>query len=536
MTTDLQKKRIAYQPPLPKILEYLSKLEMKSGEVPEVDERNAQIKKIFPNTYQHPFVYFHSVKKEKRRKPLVVGVVFSGGQASGGHNAISGLHDALKKLHPESRLIGFYDGPKGFLIDNHREITAESLQPYRNQGGFDFIGSGRDKIETEEQFRNAAKIASKHSLDGFVIIGGDDSNTNAAMLAEYFLTNTVACAVVGIPKTIDGDLKNEYVEISFGFDTATKTYAEAIGNIARDALSAKKCYFFVKLMGRSASHIALECALRTHPNYTLIGEEIAAESKTLRTVTNELADMICKRASQGKNYGVILIPEGLLEFIPECKGLISELNFLLAPDKPYRKKIEEAATDNEKIEYVSRQLSEGSLKCFESIPSQIQLQLMLERDAHGNVPVSQIETDRLLIQIVQEELKQRKASGRYSGSFNAQPLFYGYEGRSAFPTNFDCQYCYALGHVAALLIDSQASGYMCCVRYLYSKPTEEWDIMGVPIIPLMHMEERHGKVKPVIQKALVNLNDEPFLSFKKERDNWMIHDDFRYPGPIQFTS
>lgn len=510
--TPLQKSRLSYQPTLPEILKDVSHLEIKKEKWVEPP---SSLMNFFPNTYGQPLLYFEKKKIQKEAPPLKVGVIFSGGQAAGGHNVIGGLFDALKKMNPKSTLRGFYNGPKGFLENRSVEITETLIKNYRNQGGFDLIGSGRDKIETPEQFQAALATVKKHLLDGFVIIGGDDSNTNAAFLAEFFKSNEVPCMVHGVPKTIDGDLKNEFVEISFGFDTATKTYSEFIGNIARDALSQKKTYFFIKLMGRSASHVTLECALQTHPNYILIGEEIAQEQKTLQEITNEMADCIVQRAEQGKNYGVFLIPEGILEFIPESQQLMKELNQILAQEKTLE---------------ITKHLSPSSLKCFQKFPVQIQTQLLSERDAHGNIPVSQIESERLLIHTVTEELKRRNKEKK----FHAQPLFCGYEGRSAYPTNFDCQYCYALGHVAALLVAAKETGYMCCVHDLYLKAPREWGILGVPLVPLMDLEERKGKVKPVIKKAVVDLDSSAFQQFKKNRETWKLSDDYQYPGPIQF--
>jgi pyrophosphate--fructose-6-phosphate 1-phosphotransferase len=510
----LQLERLKYQPPLPEILNDIISLKAVEGETLKKSEA---LLKTFPNTSEHPVLTFQKANAIVH-EPLVVGVVFSGGQAAGGHNVISGLFDGLKKLNPDSRLIGFLNGPNGIIENKKIEITEERLAPYRNQGGFDLIGSGRTKIETPEQFKAAEKAVVDNSLDGLVIIGGDDSNTNAAFLSEYFIAHGIKTNVVGVPKTIDGDLKNEWIEISFGFDTACKIYSEIIGNIIRDALSAKKYYYFIKLMGRSASHITLECALQTHPNMTIIGEEVEAEGKTLQQITSEICDMICERAVNGKNYGVILLPEGIIEFIPEFKRLISELNRILAK------------TESEKIETL---LSPEGRRCLQALPKEIQSQLLLDRDPHGNVQVSKIETERLFIETVKAELKNRKNNGTYIEKFSAQPIFCGYEGRSGLPSNFDCQYCYALGHVAALLIDRKATGYMCCVNNL-TAPVEEWVIQGIPLIPMMHIEERQGKEKPVIRKALVDLEGTPFLYYKDMCSEWRINDEVCTPGPIQF--
>ena len=413
------------------------------------------------------------------------------------------------KLNPHTTLYGFLGGPKGILENETLLLTEELLRPYRNQGGFDLLGSGRTKIETEEQFAAAQNTMEKLQLDGLVIIGGDDSNTNAAFLAQYFLQNGCGTRVIGVPKTIDGDLKNDYVEISFGFDTASKVYSEIIGNIARDALSAKKYYHVIKLMGRSASHIALECALQTHPNYTFISEEIAAKGATLDQLVNEVADMVAERAAQGKNYGVILIPEGVIEFIPQIKSLIRELNQLLAAGKSHEN------------------LSKESRAAFDALPEKIRSQLLLERDPHGNVQVSKIETEQLFIELFSKALKKRGVK------FNAQAQFCGYEGRSAFPSDFDCNYCYALGHVAALLIDAGATGYMAVVQQL-GDPVEKWAVLGVPLLAMMTIEARQGQDKAVIKKGLVDLSGKPFEVFKKMRGSWMLEDDYQYPGPIQF--
>jgi len=511
--TDLQKSRVSYQPKLPKILQKFDQLEAKP--LNQLDLNRAAdklLRESFPNTHAYPLLEFVS-GSGKANKPLKVGAVFSGGQAAGGHNVLSGIFDALKTFHPDSQLYGFLGGPRGLFTDHFHQLTEEVIAPFRNQGGFDLIGSGRDKIEKLEQFKATAQVVKRLSLDGLVIIGGDDSNTNAAFLAEYFVKNQVDCQVIGVPKTIDGDLTNEYVEMSFGFDTACKTYSEIIGNIARDSLSAGKYYFFIKLMGRSASHIALECALQTHPNYTLIGEEVAAENKTLQNIVDDIADLICDRAQANKNYGVILIPEGIVEFIPEMKQLIAELNQILAKNGDLD------------------ELSTAAKSCYQTLPVNIQEQLLKDRDPHGNVQVSKIESDRLLMQMVKEELKKRGKD--YPGKFSAQPYFCGYEGRSCLPTNFDADYCYALGHVAALLIQQEKTGYMACVTHLH-RPADQWGILGVPIVPLMGEEMRKGKMKLVVKKALVDLEGPVFDEFKLHRESWAVHDDYVYPGPIQF--
>ncbi|MCE5316743.1 MAG: diphosphate--fructose-6-phosphate 1-phosphotransferase [Parachlamydia sp.] len=511
----LQKHRSQDQPKLPAVLANLASLSPspKAGKM----QASEEVLRLFPKTSaQHPLQFVSSEKKE--HQTLVVGVVFSGGQASGGHNVIAGLSEALKKLNPDSRLIGFLNGPDGIIRNKTMELTPELIASYRNQGGFDLIGSGRTKIETEEQFQAAEKSAREHNLDGLVIIGGDDSNTNAALLAEYFTERSCKTAVVGVPKTIDGDLKNAYIESSFGFDTACKTYSEIIGNILRDSLSAKKYTFFIKLMGRSASHVALECALQTHCNLTLIGEEIEAKRMTLADITDAIADLIAVRSAKGKDYGVILIPEGIVEFIPEVRALIQELNTLLAKGPL--------------TEELKKQLTPESQRCFTSIPAIVQAQLLMERDPHGNVQVTKIETERLLVEMVQQELNRRAKAGTFTGKFSPVPLFCGYEGRSAFPSLFDAHYCYALGHVAALLVSSKATGYMSVVSQL-KRPVSEWQIGGIPLVQMMHQEMRKGKMKPVIRKALVDLDGKPFSNFKELREAWMLADDYRYPGPIQ---
>ena len=508
---ELQKARQAYHPILPHILGDLHGIAWSSSQSAISDDK---MKSMFPTTCGGSLL--QGQKGGKRSgKPLQIGVVLSGGQAAGGHNVITGLFDALKQLHPQSRVFGFLDGPGGIVSGKYKELTAEFIAPYRNMGGFDMIGSGRTKIETDEQLSASLAIVQKMKLDGLVVIGGDDSNTNAAILAEYFLKNGSATKVIGVPKTIDGDLKNTYVATSFGFDTACKTYSEMIGNIARDAASAKKYYHFIKLMGRSASHIALECALKTHANLTLIGEEVAAQKKTLSQITAEIVDLIMKRAEKGKHYGVILIPEGLIEFIPEIGLLIKELNQILAKNPS-------VAAAN-----VASHLTPHSSECFASLPERIQEQLLLNRDPHGNVQVSLIETERLLLETVSKELEKRKIK------FSPLQHFLGYEGRAGYPSNFDCNYCYALGHTAALLLDEGVTGYMCAISGL-TRPPAEWGIGGVPLTSLMHVEIRKGKEKPVIEKALVDLKGPAFSHFKQHREHWMLDDVYRFPGPIQF--
>lgn len=515
----LQIERQKYAPKLPKILQNLHHIHFEKKQATSSVKNSDELKTVFPRTFGRPIVMGKEgdIKKEKLHR---VGVVFSGGQASGGHNVVAGLYDALAHLNPKNVLLGFLDGPSGIIEGKCKELTHSVIDPYRNQGGFDLIGSGRTKIETEEQLKASLETVRKLNLDGLVIIGGDDSNTNAAVLAEYFLKNGSDTCVVGVPKTIDGDLKNAHVAISFGFDTACKVYAELIGNIARDALSAKKYTHFIKLMGRSASHIALECALATQPNITLIGEEIAEKNKTLTQIATEICNLICKRAEKNKNYGIILIPEGIVEFIPEMKALISELNQL-------------AAQGILTLEQVSGCLNNGARHTFELLPLDIRKQLLLERDPHGNVQLSLVETEKLIMQLVAAELENRKKQGTFKGKFAAQNHFFGYEGRAGFPSNFDTHYCTALGFTAALLIDDHLTGYMACIQGL-DRPVHEWKIGGIPLTMLMHLETRKGQQKPVIQKALVDLKGKPYLYFQKNSLNWALDDVYRFPGPTQF--
>lgn len=518
MTQGLEEARREYLPKKPSMLQDLKTIVWEN--ISGSETKDKQISSLFPLTHRYPRV-IGKKGEGKSKKPLRVGVVFSGGQASGGHNVIIGIYDALKQLHSASLLFGFLDGPGGIVAGKYRELTKEEIAPYRNQGGFDMIGSGRTKIETEEQLQSSLEVVKKMELNGIVIIGGDDSNTNAAILAEYFLKHKCSTQVIGVPKTIDGDLKNAYVGTSFGFDSACKTYAEMIGNICRDAASAKKYTHFIKLMGRSASHIALECGLAVHPNLTLIGEEIAENRTTLTQITQEIADLVCKRAEKGKQFGVILIPEGLIEFIPEIALLIQELNQILA-DHP-----------TQLTKEILPQLSEGSRLCFASLPERIQNQLLLNRDPHGNVQVSLIETERLLIETVSKELEEREKKGKYKGKFSPLFHFLGYEGRSGFPSNFDSNYCYTLGLTAALLIDGGLTGYMCAVEHL-TNPAEQWEVGGIPLTSLMHVEMRKGKEKPVIAKTLVDLKGKPFAHFKQDREHWKWEEAYRFPGPIQF--
>ncbi len=509
MKNSLCEARQSFLPKLPDCLKNLSKLIFEKGPSTTSHADSSEIEKLFPRLYGQPIVEAKNGDHLAFR-PLRVGVVLSGGQAAGGHNVITGLFDALKSMDHDSELHGFLNGPSGIIDHKAVLLKAEKLESYRNQGGFDLIGAGRTKIETDEQLQKSLKTIKAMELDGLVIIGGDDSNTNAAVLAEYFKTEGCDTQVIGVPKTIDGDLKNEHIEVSFGFDTATKTYSEALGNIARDCLSAKKYTHFVKLMGRSASHIALECALKVHPNVTLISEEVLEKQMTLADITTYVADTVQKRSELGKDYGIILIPEGLIEFIPEVKQLISELNEQLAKsDTPA--------------------LSPASQQAFNNLPENIQKQLLLDRDPHGNVQVSHINTESLVAEMVKKELKERKFEGRFSPVLH----FFGYEGRAGLPSNFDATYTYALGHVAALLINHGYSGYMAAVQNLKA-PSEEWVVKGIPITSMLNMEVRKGKKKPVIKKALVELDSAGFKTFKSNREAWAEGDHYEYPGPIQF--
>ncbi len=526
----LQKERAHYIPHVPPLLEILPSLVASPDETLVVHDSDI-IKELFPNTSKYPFLSFQRGSKPTAT-PMKVGVVLSGGQASGGHNAISGLFDGLKKIHPGSTLIGFLEGPGGIIKNKSIVITEKLLESYRNQGGFDIIGSGRTKIETPEQFLAAEETVVSLGLNGLVIIGGDDSNSNAAFLAEYFKKQGVPVDVIGVPKTIDGDLRSEHIEISFGFDTACKVYSEIIGNTLKDSLSQKKYYFFVKLMGRSASHITLECALMTHPNLALIGEEIAAKNQTLKDVVQQIVDLVVKRAEQGKNYGAILIPEGIIEFIPDVNRMLKEINEIVAKGPSSL----ETAIGQAPVavsRFNAEMLSKPSQETFNIFPEDIQKQLLFDRDPHGNVQVSKIESERFLMDLVVKELDTQEIKGRYKGKFSGQPLFCGYEGRSAMPSNFDANYCYSLGCTAAVLLNNHVSGYIACVKNL-SKPVHEWTIMGIPIHTMLYQEKRGGKEVTVIKKALVDLNSKYFKEFASQRELWAMDDDYLCPGPIQF--
>ncbi len=523
----LQKARAAYRPKLPIVL--TSAVKAVEGKPTESVADREDIKKLFPNTYGLPELRFEKNDSPKATKPLNVGVILSGGQAPGGHNVICGLFDGIKKINRESRLYGFLMGPGGFVDHKYIELTAPVIDEYRNTGGFDIIGSGRTKLETKEQFDKGLEILKELNIQALVIIGGDDSNTNAAILAEYYKGINAGVQVIGCPKTIDGDLKNEVIETSFGFDTATKVYSEVIGNIQRDCNSAKKYWHFIKLMGRSASHIALECALQTQPNVCIISEEVEQKNMTLADVVDYIAGIVAERAKNGNNFGTVLIPEGLIEFIPAVKKLIAELNDMLAAHA------EEFATlaSEKQREYVIEKLSPENSATYSSLPEGVARQLTLDRDPHGNVQVSLIETEKLLSEMVGKRLEQMRAERKYNGKFSALHHFFGYEGRCADPSNFDADYCYGLGYNAANLINAGVTGYMSSLRNLV-KPSVQWIAGGIPITMMMNMERRHGAMKPVIQKALVDLDGAPFHRFASKRDDWAINTRYIYPGPIQY--
>ena len=522
----LQKERAAYQPKLPKALQ--GAVTIKEGAATQSVDNQEEIKKLFPNTYGMPLVEFVPAETETH-KAMNVGVILSGGQAPGGHNVISGLFDEVKKLNPENRLYGFLMGPGGLVDHKYIEITDELIADYRNTGGFDLIGSGRTKLEEVSQFEKGIEILRELDIKALVIIGGDDSNTNACVLAEYYAAKNYGVQVIGCPKTIDGDLKNDQIETSFGFDTACKTYAEVIGNIERDCNSARKYWHFIKLMGRSASHIALECALQTQPNICLISEEIEKKDLTLNQVVEQIAETVAYRASQGNNFGVVLIPEGLIEFIPAIGRLIQELNDLLAAHGADYKDLDKDA----QRQYILSHLSEANKATFEPLPEGVARQLSLDRDPHGNVQVSLIETEKLLSEMVGDKLAQWKEEGKYTGKFAAQHHFFGYEGRCAAPSNFDADYCYALGTSAAQLIANGKTGYMAIVKNT-TAGTDQWKAGGVPITMMMNMERRNGEMKPVIRKALVELDGKPFKTFAAHRDEWAKNTCYVYPGPIQY--
>ncbi|MBQ8592783.1 MAG: diphosphate--fructose-6-phosphate 1-phosphotransferase [Bacteroidaceae bacterium] len=521
----LQIARAAYQPKLPLALR--GAVSVKEGEATQSVADQAEIKKLFPNTYGMPLIQF--VEGEQKEYPAInVGVILSGGQAPGGHNVISGLFDGIKALNKDSRLYGFILGPGGLVDHKYMELTAEIVDEYRNTGGFDIIGSGRTKLEKEEQFEKGYEILKELDIKALVIIGGDDSNTNACVLAEYYAAKNYGVQVIGCPKTIDGDLKNEMIETSFGFDTACKVYSEVIGNIQRDCNSSRKYWHFIKLMGRSASHIALECALQTQPNVCIVSEEVEAKNMSLDEVVTYIAQAVAARAAQGNNFGTVLIPEGLVEFIPAMKKLIAELNDLLASNKEFAM-IKKSA----QREWIISKLSEENAAIYASLPEGVARQLSLDRDPHGNVQVSLIETEKLLSEMVGKKLAQWKEEGKFVGKFAALHHFFGYEGRCAAPSNYDADYCYALGYTASMLIANGKTGYMSSVRNT-TAPAAEWIAGGVPITMMMNMERRNGEMKPVIQKALVKLDGAPFKAFAAQRDKWAVETSYVYPGPIQY--
>jgi pyrophosphate--fructose-6-phosphate 1-phosphotransferase len=526
----LQKARSQYQPKLPAILQGdLKKIGIQTGSRTTSVADQEAIHSRFPQTYGQPELSFGEGGKPLSAEPLKVGFVLSGGQAPGGHNVVWGLLDGLKRLNPASQLIGYLGGPSGILKNQTHDITPGFMESYRNTGGFDMIGSGRTKLETAEDFETCRKVLQAAGVQVLVVVGGDDSNTNAAVLAEYFASQKAGIRVLGVPKTIDGDLKNEKIETSFGFDTATKTYAELVGNVARDAMSARKYWHFIRLMGRAASHIALEVGLKTRPNVCLISEEVAAAKQTLEGIANEIADVVARRAELGRNFGIVLVPEGLVEFVPEMKGLITELNDLLAAaEKEFAGLAPDALSQK-----MSGRLSPGAGKTFTSLPAAFRQQLLAERDPHGNVQVSRIETEKLLMESVAAILETRKAAGTYKGKFSSLSHFFGYEGRAAQPSNFDADYCYSLGFNAACLAASGATGYLSSVSGLV-RSAAQWQAGGVPITMMMNMERRHGGDKPVIQKALVNLQGKPLAALKAGRPAWSQEDSYFFPGPIQY--
>ena len=525
----LQKARSSYQPKLPKGLR--GNVDIIEGAPTESVGDQAEIKRLFPHTYGMPLVEFAPAKEVKEYAPINVGIILSGGQAPGGHNVICGLFDELKKQNPKSKLYGFLMGPSGLVDHKYKELTAEVIDKYRNTGGFDMIGSGRTKLETKEQFDSGLEIIRQLNLNAVIIIGGDDSNTNACMLAEYYASIKAGVSVIGCPKTIDGDLKNDQIETSFGFDSACKTYSELIGNIQRDANSARKYWHFIKLMGRSASHIALECALQTQPNICIISEEVEANNMTLDDVVNQICEVVVKRSEEGLYYGTILIPEGLIEFVPAFKRLIAELSDLLSSD--LAKTEAKGLKSDDLLAWILNHVSAENLPTLKSLPEEVAKQLALGRDPHGNVQVSLIETEKMLSEMCAKRLDEWKEQGKFKGKFAALHHFFGYEGRCATPSNFDCNYCYALGTSAAQLVANGKTGYMAIVKNT-TAPAEEWVAGGVPITKMMNLERRNGQMKPVIKKALVLLDGEPFKELVERRKDWAVNTRYVYPGPIQY--
>ncbi len=525
----LQIARATYEPKVPKTLKGC--VRAKEGEPTQSVSNQEEIKNLFPNTYGMPIIRFEESDTKMANKPINVGVILSGGQAPGGHNVIAGIFDGIEDIHKDSKLYGFILGPGGLVDHKYIELTKDIIKEYRNTGGFDIIGSGRTKLETKEQFDKGLEILKKLNISALVIIGGDDSNTNACVLAEYYASIGAGVQVIGCPKTIDGDLKNEMIETSFGFDTACKVYSEVIGNIQRDCNSARKYWHFIKLMGRSASHIALECALQVQPNVCLISEEIEAKNQSLDDIINYIANIVAERMKNGNNFGTVLIPEGLIEFVPAMKKLMSELNDYLALHDEEFKRIKRSA----QREHIIDKLSPENARIYKSLPETVARQLTLDRDPHGNVQVSLIETEKLLAEMVSNRIDELKQEGKYPAKekFSTQVHFFGYEGRCAAPSNYDADYCYSLGYTAAGLIGSGKTGYMASVRNT-TAPASEWIAGGVPITMMMNMERRHGEMKPVIQKALVKLDGAPFKEFASKRDSWAINTDYVYPGPIQY--
>ena len=529
----LQIERLKYQPKLPSSLRSgVNSLELVEGSATQSVRDQEQIKELFSNTYGKPTVTFNSTSSSSTSEVKNVGVILSGGQAPGGHNVIAGLYDALKNANSSNKLYGFLGGPSGIIDGKYIEFTDSFIDEYRNTGGFDIIGSGRTKLETEEQFQKSLEVCKKLNISAVVIIGGDDSNTNAALLAEWFVKNNTGIQVIGCPKTIDGDLKNEQIEISFGFDTATKTYAELIGNIQRDANSAKKYWHFIKIMGRSASHVALEAALQTQPNITLISEEVQEKKMSLSSIIDYMTDIIVKRSNNGKNFGIAVIPEGLIEFIPEMGSMISNLNDIMAALETDPSFVN-ATTIREKFDIVENRLDSANAAVYSSLPALIKEQLLADRDPHGNVQVSKIETEKLLIEMISTKLDELKSQGDFIGKFSAQSHFFGYEGRCAFPSNFDADYCYSLGYNAFALINFGLTGYLSSVRNL-TQPADQWIAGGVPLTMMMNMEKRHGAMKPVIQKALVRLDGPVFKQLADNREDWALNDRYLFPGAVQY--
>ena len=527
----MQRMRYGYEPKVPSVLkEPLHAIKPEAGKATAAQSNQKELEAIFPHLYGKPIIKFVAGGSDFDGKPMRFGVILSGGQAPGGHNVISGLYDALKKGNKASKLYGFLGGPAGLVKGDYIEIKMPLLDKFRNTGGFDIIGSGRAKIETEEQVSSSIQNVRKLKLDALIIIGGDDSNTNAAFLAKYFLQARLKTRVIGVPKTIDGDLKNEYIETSFGFDTATKLYSELIGNICRDVNSSKKYWHFIKLMGRSASHIALECALKTQPNICLIGEELAEKKRTLKQVTDYITDIIVKRSRNGEDFGVVLVPEGIIEFIPEMEELIEELNDLMALHSAAFSKLK---TFSGKLKWLQKKLSKKAYSLFSSLPEIISTQLLMDRDPHGNVQVSRIETEKLLIYLVTHRLKELKKEGVFNGKFSSYAHFFGYEGRSAFPSNFDSDYCYTLGFTAFLLAAYGFSGYIASVQNL-TDYVENWKPCGIPLSMMMTMERRKGKTAAVIKKSMIDLKGKPFKTFEKNRDDWAVNTSYRFPGAIQY--